>query len=69
VFTGRLSPDKAPDVLIDAIARMAAPPAVLVVRAGVLHDDLRARVVRLGLERLVTFRGWVNEPGAWVAGA
>ena len=26
MFTGRLSPDKAPDVLIDAIARMASPP-------------------------------------------
>jgi glycosyltransferase involved in cell wall biosynthesis len=69
MFTGRLSPDKAPDVLIDAIARMAAPPAVLVFGAGVMHDDLRAQVARLGLEHSVTFHGWVNDPGAWVAGA
>jgi glycosyltransferase involved in cell wall biosynthesis len=69
MFTGRLSPDKAPDVLIEAIARMAAPPAVLVLGAGVMHDDLRAQVVRLGLQRSVTFHGWVNDPGAWVAGA
>jgi glycosyltransferase involved in cell wall biosynthesis len=64
-----LSADKAPDVLIDAIARMAAPPAVLVVGAGVMRDDLRAQVARLGLERVVTFHGWVTDPGAWVAGA
>jgi glycosyltransferase involved in cell wall biosynthesis len=31
VFTGRLSPDKAPDVLIDAVSQMAAPPRVLII--------------------------------------
>jgi glycosyltransferase involved in cell wall biosynthesis len=69
VFTGRLSPDKAPDVLIDAIARMTAPPRVLILGAGVMGDDLRVQVVRLGLQRLVTFHGWVSDPGAWVVGA
>jgi len=69
VFTGRLSPDKGPDVLIDAIARMAAPPPVLMLGAGALQDDLHARVGRLGLQSVVRFCGWVDEPGPWVAGA
>jgi glycosyltransferase involved in cell wall biosynthesis len=69
MFTGRFSPDKAPDVLIDAIARMASPPPALVLGAGVMHDDLCAQVIRLGLQRSVTFHGWVSDPGAWVAGA
>lgn len=69
VFSGRFSPDKAPDVLIDAVARMAAPPAVLMLGSGVLLDDLRAQVARAGLDRVVRFCGWVDEPGPWVAGA
>ena len=69
VFTGRFSPDKGPDVLIEAVARMAAPPPLLMLGAGGLEADLRARVARLGLERVVRFCGWVDEPGPWVAGA
>jgi glycosyltransferase involved in cell wall biosynthesis len=69
MFTGRLSPDKAPDVLIDAIARMAAPPPVLILGTGAMHDELRAQVSRLGLQRSVTFHGWIDDPGAWVRGA
>lgn len=69
VFTGRLSPDKGPDVLIEAIARMAAPPPVLMLGAGALRDELHARVERLGLGSGVRFCGWVDEPGPWVAGA
>ena len=48
---------------------MAAPPPVLMLGAGGLEDDLRARVARLRLERVVRFCGWVDEPGPWVAGA
>ena len=69
VFTGRLSPDKGPDVLIDAIARMAAPPPVLMLGAGALLEDLQAQVARLGLGSVVRFCGWVDEPGPWVMGA
>ncbi|MGH2939962.1 MAG: glycosyltransferase [Solirubrobacterales bacterium] len=69
VFTGRLSPDKGPDLLIDAIARMAAPPPVLIVGAGVMLEGLEQQVARLGLESAVSFCGWVDDPGSWVAGA
>jgi glycosyltransferase involved in cell wall biosynthesis len=69
VFSGRFSPDKGPDVLIDAVARMAAPPPVSMLGAGLLEDDLRAQVTMLRLENVVSFPGWVEEPGSWVAGA
>jgi glycosyltransferase involved in cell wall biosynthesis len=69
VFTGRFSPDKGPDVLVEAVARMAAPPPVLMLGAGALERDLRARVARLTLQRVVRFCGWVEEPGPLVAGA
>jgi glycosyltransferase involved in cell wall biosynthesis len=69
VFSGRFSPDKGPDVLIDAVARMAAPPPVSMLGAGVLEDELRAQVAELGLADVVGFPGWVEEPGPWVAGA
>src|SRR4051812_30409160 len=41
---GRFSPDKAPDVLVEAVARMAAPAPLLMLGAGVLEDDLHERV-------------------------
>jgi glycosyltransferase involved in cell wall biosynthesis len=69
VFTGRLSADKGPDVLVDAVARMAAPPPVLMVGAGTLEADLRAQAARLGVDGTVRFCGWVDDPGPWVAGA
>ena len=56
-------------MLIDAVARMAAPPPVSMLGAGVLEDDLRAQVAEAGLENVVSFPGWVEEPGPWVAGA
>jgi glycosyltransferase involved in cell wall biosynthesis len=37
--------------------------------AGALLDDLHAQVAQLGLESVVRFCGWVDEPGPWVAGA
>ena len=69
VFAGRLSPDTGPDVLIEAIARMASPPPLLMLGSGVLLDGLRDQVARLKLEDVVRFCGWVDDPGPWVAGA
>ncbi len=37
--------------------------------SGALQDDLHAQVARLGLQSVVRFCGWVDEPGPWVAGA
>jgi glycosyltransferase involved in cell wall biosynthesis len=69
VFTGRLSRDKAPDILIDAIARMADPPPVLILGAGVLREELQEQVARSRLQGVVRFCGWVDDPGRWVVGA
>jgi glycosyltransferase involved in cell wall biosynthesis len=69
VFTGRLSPDKGPDVLVEAVARMTAPPPVLVLGSGALEPALRARIAAAGLGDVVRLCGWVAEPAPWVAGA
>ena len=64
VFTGRLSPDKGPDVLVEAVARMAAPPPLLMLGAGVLEAGLRARIARRAWSDVVRLCGWVAEPRA-----
>jgi glycosyltransferase involved in cell wall biosynthesis len=69
VYTGRLTPDKGPDVLIEALALMAAPPAVLMLGAGVLESALRARIAALGLGDTVELCGWQADPAPFVAGA
>ena len=69
VFSGRLHPDKGPDVLVEAIARMAAPPPVLVLGAGVLEAALHARIAAADLEDVVRLCGWLADPAPWVAGA
>jgi glycosyltransferase involved in cell wall biosynthesis len=69
VYTGRLTLDKGPDVLVAAVARMAAPPPVLLLGAGVLEPALRAQIAELGLGDTVELCGWQDAPAAWVAGA
>ncbi len=69
VFTGRLHPEKGPDLLLDALARMAAPPPTFLVCAGPLEGELRGQAARLGLDAVVRFEGWQDEPARWVAGA
>jgi glycosyltransferase involved in cell wall biosynthesis len=69
VYTGRLTVDKGPDVLVEAIASMAAPPAVVMLGAGVLEPALRARIDALGLRDVIELCGWQADPAPWVAGA
>jgi glycosyltransferase involved in cell wall biosynthesis len=69
VFTGRLAHDKGPDVLVEAIALMGAPPPVVVCGAGPLEDALRARIAATRLGDVVRLEGWVEDPAGWVAGA
>jgi glycosyltransferase involved in cell wall biosynthesis len=68
-FTGRLHPDKGPDVLLATVARMERPPAVYLVGDGPLRDVLRRTVVELGLEGVVRMPGWVDHPADYVSGA
>ena len=69
VFTGRLSPDKGPDVLIDAVARMTAPPPLLILGAGRARDGAARADRRGGPRGRRAVLGWVADPAPWVAGA
>lgn len=72
VFFGRFAEHKGVDVLIDALGHLGddAPPAHIIGR-GVLEDDLRDQVQRVGLSDRVTFRPWMthHELGETLAGA
>jgi glycosyltransferase involved in cell wall biosynthesis len=69
VYAGRLAPDKGPDVLVDALARLRRPAPAFIVGDGRMRHALEQRVRELGIERRVLFTGWQREPGRWVAGA
>jgi glycosyltransferase involved in cell wall biosynthesis len=69
VFAGRLHPDKGPDILVEALGLLRDPPPTLILGDGTLLDALRRRVRELGLEDRVSFRGWVPDPGPFIAGA
>src|SRR5215207_3277844 len=69
VFAGRLHPEKGPDLLLDALARLAAPPPTFVLGAGAMEAELRRRAAGLGIERHVHLVGWRDDPASWIAGA
>jgi glycosyltransferase involved in cell wall biosynthesis len=69
VFSGRLHPDKGPDLVLDALARTPAAPPALLLGAGPLRQELEAQIVRLDLADRVRMVGWQNRPGQWIAGA
>ncbi len=69
VFAGRLHPEKGPDLLLDALARLEEPPPAFVLGAGVMESELRRRAARLGIEKHVHFEGWRDDPASWIAGA
>jgi len=76
LFLGTLEPRKNLDVLVEAYARLRrldelAPPLVLAGAKGWYYDSLFERVRALGLERHITFAGYVSrdEQPLWYAGA
>jgi hypothetical protein len=69
VFAGRLHPEKGPDLLLDALARLAEPPPAFLLGAGAMEPELRRRAARLGIAGRVHFEGWRDDPAAWIAGA
>jgi glycosyltransferase involved in cell wall biosynthesis len=68
-FTGRLREDKGPDLLLQALATMDAPPATYLVGDGPMCQQVRHLVDQLGLRRIVQLTGWSYEPARYVAGA
>jgi glycosyltransferase involved in cell wall biosynthesis len=69
VFAGRLHPDKGPDVLLDALARLPHAPPALILGEGPLRELLARRIVAADIGDRVALRGWQDRPGRFIAGA
>jgi len=62
LFSGKLTPIKAPDVLLEAFARIGQPEASLcLVGDGPLRGQLEARARALGIASRVCFAGFRNQ--------
>jgi glycosyltransferase involved in cell wall biosynthesis len=68
-FAGRLRDDKAPDVLVEALALLPAPPPSYLVGDGPLRDAVIRLVRARGLDSVVRLPGWSYEPARYIAGA
>ena len=68
-FAGRFRGDKAPDLLVEALALLPAPPPAYLVGDGPLRGDLIRLAAARGLEAVVHLPGWSFEPGRYIAGA
>ncbi len=69
VYSGRLHPEKGPDLLVEALALLPEPPVTLMLGDGPMAAPLRERIRALGLEGVVRMLGWVDDPAPYVAGA
>jgi glycosyltransferase involved in cell wall biosynthesis len=68
-FAGRLRGDKAPDLLIEALALMGAPPPAYLIGEGPLRDPLTRLIRDHALDAVVHLPGWSFEPARYIAGA
>lgn len=68
-FTGRLHPEKGPDVLVEALARLRNPVITYLVGDGPAAQQVADLIDRLGLDGSVHLVGWSPEPASYVAGA
>jgi len=69
IFAGRLHPEKAPDLLLEALARMRRRVPTYLLGSGPLAGALRRQAARLGLEPTVRMLGWRPRIGSWLTGA
>ena len=68
-FAGRFRGDKAPDVLVEALALLPAPPPAYLVGDGPLRGALTRLIAARGLDAVVHLPGWSYEPARYIAGA
>ena len=66
---GRLRSDKAPELLIDALALLDAPPPAYLVGDGPLREPLTRLIRDRGLDAVVHLPGWSFDPARYIAGA
>jgi glycosyltransferase involved in cell wall biosynthesis len=69
-FAGRLSPDKGPDVLIEAIRLLQRPDLTCYLLGdGPMRAVLEATIRQAGLTDQILLPGWVDDPWTYVAGS
>ncbi len=68
-FAGRFREDKGPDLLVEAVARLADPPPTYLVGDGPMRSRLLSLARQRGLADLVRLPGWVPAPERWMAGS
>ena len=69
IFAGRLHPEKGPDLLLEALARLREPVPAYLLGGGPLAPYMRRRITALGLQPSVKLVGWQRQVGPWLAGA
>ena len=70
VTAGRLAPEKAQHVLIDALAQLRereVDARLAILGEGPERERLERRIAELGLEAQVHMPGWADNPYAWMA--
>jgi len=67
-FTGRFRADKAPDVLVEALALLDGSPAAYLVGDGPMRQALVRLVRARGLGTVVRLPGWSYKPSRYVSG-
>ena len=68
-FAGRFRGDKAPEVLVEALALLGAPPSAYLVGDGPQRDALTDLIRSCGLQAVVHLPGWSYEPARYIAGS
>jgi glycosyltransferase involved in cell wall biosynthesis len=68
-FAGRFRDDKAPDVLVEALALLDASPAAYLVGDGPMRPALTRLIRARGLKDVVRLPGWSYHPARYVSGA
>ena len=68
-FTGRFRADKAPDVLVEALALLDVPPPAYLVGDGPMRQALIRLIRARGLQTVVRLPGWSYQPSRYVSGA
>lgn len=69
VTTARLAPQKALDVMLEALARLPGNVVLAILGDGPLEDELHSHAARLGVADRARFLGWQDEVAGYVAAA
>lgn len=68
-YAGRLHPEKGPDLLVAALAKLRSPVSAYFLGDGPAAAQVAEQVAALGLSASVQLLGWSPEPARYVAGS